>query len=104
MKRVIGGKIFNTETAEEICELPCHYYRSDFQWHETVLYRTKRGAYFLAGSGGPASRWARPEGSNGHSSGRGLETITKDEARMYAESAELSPEKMIEAGFELEEG
>jgi len=103
MQRVIDGKIYDTETALEICELPCHYYRGDFQWHETTLYRTKRGAYFLAGVGGPMSRWAQPEGTSGTSGGSGLEVITQNEARAYAEAAELDLEAMTAAGFQLEE-
>lgn len=103
MKRVIDGKIYNTETAEEICDLTCSAYPGDFQFHETTLYRTPKGAYFLAGKGGPLTRWAQPEGNSGYSGGSGLEVVTQEEARGYAESAELSPEAMIEAGFELEE-
>lgn len=103
MKRVIDGKVYNTETAEEICDLPCSAYPGDFQYHETTLYRTPKGAYFLAGKGGPMTRWAQPEGTNGYSGGSGLEVVTSEEARGHAESAEVSPEEMIQAGFELEE-
>lgn len=49
------------------------------------------------------SRWAQPEGNSGCSGGSGLEVVTKDEARGYAESAELDPDAMADAGFELEE-
>lgn len=103
MKRVIDGKVYNTETAEEVCELPCHYYPGDFQYHETTLYRTPKGAYFLAGKGGPMTMWSEPSGNNGYSGGSGLRVIDQAEAREYAESAELSPEAMQAAGFELEE-
>lgn len=103
MKRVIDGKIYNTATATEICDLPCHHYRGDFHWHDTTLYRTKKGAYFLAGEGGPMSLWAEPSGNNGWSGGSGLRVITAEEAREYAEQAELDPEAMQQAGFELEE-
>ncbi|MEX2492957.1 MAG: hypothetical protein WD425_14475 [Nitrospirales bacterium] len=58
MKRVIDSKVHNTQTATEICELPCHHYRGDFQYHDTTLYRTPKGAYFVAGEGGPMSMWA----------------------------------------------
>lgn len=104
MKRVIDGKVYDTETATAICELACHYYQGDFNWHDTRLYRTQRGAYFLAGDGGPMSMWAVPEGSNGYSGGSGLSVIDADEAREHAERAGLSPEEMIEAGFTIEEG
>lgn len=104
MKRVIGGKSYDTDTAKEICELPCSFYKGDFQYHSTSLYRTLRGAYFLAGEGGPMSMWAKPVGSNGHSGGSGLCVIDADEAREHAERAGLSAEEMVAAGFEIEEG
>lgn len=103
MKRVIDGKIYNTETAECICDLPCHHYPGDFQYHETALYRTRKGAYFLSGTGGPMSLWAQPEGNTGYSGGEGLTVIDQEAAREYAEAADLSPEDMQAAGFELEE-
>lgn len=104
MKRVIDGKVYDTETATAICELACHHYKGDFNWHETTLYRTKRGAYFLAGEGGPMSMWAEPEGSNGYTGGSGICVIEEDDARAHAETAGLSPEAMREAGFTIEEG
>ena len=104
MKRVIDGKIYDTKTAEEICELPCSAQgKSDFRYHDTDLYRTKRGAYFLAGEGGAMSMWAQSVG-NAYTWGDGLRVISKEEAREYAEAAELSPEDMQAAGFEIEEG
>ena len=49
------------------------------------------------------SRWAQPEGTSGTSGGSGLEVITQNEARAYAEAAELDLEAMTAAGFQLEE-
>ena len=102
-KQVINGKVYNTETAEEICELPCSYYGSDFNFHLTHLYRTLKGAYFLAGKGGPMSMWAEPSGGNGRTSGSGIRVLDAEAARGYAESANLNEEEMIDAGFEVEE-
>ncbi len=103
MRRVIDGKIYDTKTATAVCDLPCHHYPGDFQHHETVLYKTPKGNFFLAGKGGPMSLWAEPCGNNGWSGGSGLRPITREEAREYCEQAELGPEEMTEAGFVLEE-
>lgn len=103
MKRVIDGKVYNTAMAEEICDLPCHHYPGDFQYHETTLYRTPKGAYFIAGKGGPMSLWAEPCGNNGWGGGSGLRVVSQEEARSYAEAAGLDPEAMEKAGFLLEE-
>lgn len=103
MKRVISGRVYNTDTATEICELPCSHYCGDFAYHSTRLYRTKNGNYFLAGRGGPMSMWARPVGNNGTGGGEGIRPLDADEAMWYAESCDLSPEEMIAAGFSLQE-
>lgn len=103
MKRVIAGRVYNTETATRICSLPCHAEStSDFSYHDTDLYRTKNGNYFLAGEGGPMSMWSKSHG-NSTSGGEGITPIDKAEAMEYAESADLKPEEMIAAGFNLTE-
>jgi hypothetical protein len=103
MKQIIDGKSFNTDTAICLCELECRYYPGDYGHHDTKLYRTKKGAYFVAGSGGPASMWARPAGNNGWTGGSGIRPVSKSEAMRYAEGAELSEEQMSAAGFEIAE-
>ena len=103
MKHIIAGRIYNTETAIRICELPCRFYKGDFQYHDTDLYRTRNGNYFIAGQGGPASMWAEPCGNNGYSGGSGIRPVDTDTAMRYAETAELSPEEMVAAGFDIQE-
>jgi hypothetical protein len=66
--------------------------------------RTHRGAYFLAGEGGPMSMWAEPDGSNGYTGGGGICVIDEDDARAHAERAGLSPKAMRETGFTIDEG
>lgn len=51
MRRVIDGKVFDTDTADRICQLPCSALGNDAGWHETVLYRTRKGRFFVAGRG-----------------------------------------------------
>lgn len=58
MKRIIEKKIYNTETSELIAEWSNGLSRGDFEALEETLYRTKNGAWFLAGSGGPKTRYA----------------------------------------------
>ena len=104
MRQVIGGKLYNTETAMEICDVPCSNYPGDFEYHETKLYKSPRGKYLVAGHGGPKSRWSRTVGNNSWSGGRGIEIVDNEEAREIMESAELSPEEMRAAGVTVEEG
>lgn len=86
MKRIIDGKIYDTETATEICDIsPSGMSSGDFRWEDTRLYRTKKGAFFLAGEGGPMSRWAKSYGQNGSTSGYGIVRLSMQEARDFAE-------------------
>jgi hypothetical protein len=84
MKRIIEGKLYNTETAEKLCELSCTYNRGDFGWHCTHLYRTRKSAFFLAGEGNARSMWAH-HFSNGSGSGDGIRVIDADEAKSIME-------------------
>jgi hypothetical protein len=80
MRRIINGKTYDTNTAEEVCALECRYYPGDFQHHETSLYRTPRGGWFLSGHGGPSSMWSRSVGQNSWSGGEGIQPLSRDEA------------------------
>lgn len=84
MRKIIDGKLYDTDTATKICEIYCPHHRGDFQWHDTALYRTKNNAFFLAGRGGAASMWARavPSGSTG---GEGLRAVSIEEAKRLVE-------------------
>jgi hypothetical protein len=102
MKRIINGKAYNTETARRLGDVECHYAsRSDFGWHDTGVYMTKKGAFFVAGRGGPSSCWAHYNG-NTYRSGEGIQVISKDNAREYLEADERNI-AVIEELFEIEE-
>jgi hypothetical protein len=85
MRQIIEGKKYDTETATEICDVsPIGYSRQDFQWEDTRLYVTSKGRFFLAGKGGPKSRWATALG-NSISSGSGIKPLSLEEAQWFAE-------------------
>jgi hypothetical protein len=100
MKAIINGKRFNSDTAIKIGEGGSHWNvsRTDFSFWEATLYRTPRsGAYFLAGKGGPMTRWAKSAGNNSYTGSSGILPLARAEALEWAEKY-LSPEE-IEHGF-----
>ena len=103
LTKVINGKTYRSHTAHLIVTLPSPFPKTDNKWHDTRLYRTQRGAYFLAGHGGSRSRWANitPGGAR---AGEGIEPLSKEEALAYAKYAGLSPDRFARAGFAREEG
>lgn len=100
MKAIIEGKRYNTETATEIASNSASTSRGDFRWFAESLYRTPRGNWFLAGAGGPMTRYARRVG-NGHTSGSGIIRLSDDEARSWLEAAGLV--SIIEKHFDVED-
>ena len=58
-RAVIGGKLYDVNTATLIHDWDNGYPLSDFQHCHEALYRTPHGRFFLVGSGGPMTRYAR---------------------------------------------
>ena len=99
MKRVIQGKIYDTQTANLIVVLPCLHAKDNWKWNETTLYRTPMGRYFLVGKGEALSRWAQATPS-GAIAGEGLEPISQADARAYAVDTGVSPDRFARLGFD----
>jgi hypothetical protein len=104
MKKIIGGRVYNTETAELLGDDSSHVGRSDFHWYEEGLYRTKKGAYFLAGEGGAMTGYAKSyDGGNSYGGGELLTLLTEAEAREWME-AHSTPDAYEAAFGAAEEG
>lgn len=84
MKKVINGKVYNTETATLVAEWSNHYFPRDFHYCEEELYLTKKGNWFIAGQGGALSKYAQPCG-NGSCGGEGIEPISEAVAKVWLE-------------------
>jgi hypothetical protein len=97
MKAIINGFRYDTDKAQEIGR-HSYGYGNDFSAWSARLYVTKTARrYFLAGSGGPMSRYGRSTGQNETSGGDRIDPMTKEEALAWAEQYLDSDE--IEAGF-----
>lgn len=103
MKKVIEKKMYNTETAELIHSWDNGLYGNDFGSCEEILYLTKKGTYFIAGSGGAKSKYATSYG-NSTGGGESIEIVSKSEAIEWLESHDGA--EVLEKNFssEIEEG
>ena len=98
MKAIINGFRYDTDKAIEIGSREHGEIVTNLDYWEATLYVTKRAhRYFLAGTGGAMTTWARSTGQNETSGGEGIRVMTKAEALAWAEQY-LEPEE-IEAGF-----
>ena len=84
MKRIIEGKTYNTATAEEVATFRDGT-PSDWRHVEEALYVTKKGAWFLAGAGGPMSGYAVSCGNNSWSGGSGIHPLSRTDALAWLE-------------------
>lgn len=97
MKSIINGFRYDTDKAIKIGSAS-YGYGGDFSAWSATLYVTPRARrYFLAGSGGPMSRYGRASGLNETSGGERIDPMTKEQALAWAEQYLDADE--IEAGF-----
>lgn len=85
MKKVIDGKVYNTETAIEIDYYSSNYYCNDFNYFSETLYKTKKGNYFLFGSGNAMSKYSCSVGNNGRGGSSDIIALTESEAMEWME-------------------
>ena len=83
MKKIIGTKLYDTETATELGNWSNGLPQSDFSYAEETLYRKKTGEYFIFGEGGPQTRYCRHSGGN-WSYGKAIVPLKFEEAREWA--------------------
>ena len=84
MKKIINGRLYNTETAELIASHDNGYFANDFHYCSEDLYRKKNGEFFLYGEGGGLSKYAEPYG-NGWGYGEIITPLSVDEAKKWME-------------------
>ena len=85
MKKIINGRKYDTETAQELGHYSNYGSWNDFNHFEETLYQKRNGEFFLFGEGGPMTSYRVPEGQNGWTGGRQIIPISEDKARKWAE-------------------
>lgn len=84
MKKIINGRLYNTETAKEVGEYSYGGPR-DFDGYSETLYQKKTGEFFLFGEGGPNSKYSRQLSYNEIAGDARILPLTWEEARDWAE-------------------
>ena len=85
MKKIINGKVYDTETAQALGSWSNMSDRS-FERIDETLYRKRTGEFFLHGEGGPMSRYAVQIGQNNWRGGEKISPLSWDDARAWVES------------------
>ena len=82
----INGVAYNTKTAETIAHNGSGktINHSDERWFTETLYRKKSGEFFLYGSGGIFTKYAKQTGPNSWERSEAILPLTEDEVREWA--------------------
>ena len=86
MKKVIDGKMYNTETAELVHEWTNRRSTRDFKHRSKDLYKTKKGNWFIYHCGGAMTDMAVSCGDNSYSGSEDIEPISEKDALRFLES------------------
>lgn len=103
MKKIINGKLYDTETAKEVGLRAHGGDPRDFHYFVERLYRKRTGEYFLHGEGGPMTQYARTIGQNQWSGGEKIMPLDYQAARDWAEKHLDADDYMQEFGPVSEE-
>lgn len=102
MKKIINGRMYNTDTAKRLCSADNGGSCRDFYHWEEELYQKKTGEFFLYGEGGPASKYSRSCGQNEWCGGCDITPMTEQQAREWMER-NATADEYIEVFGEPEE-
>lgn len=102
MKKIINGKMYDTETAEVKGEYTSRYSVSDFKYFKEILYQKKTGEFFLYGEGGGLSPYKEVVEDHGATYGEKIILLSEDEAKKWAEE-KISVDEYIDLFGEVEE-
>lgn len=101
MRKIIGGKVYDTDTAQKIADYWNGLGGNDFRNISEDLYLKRTGEYFLYGEGGPMTRYAVHNG-NSSSEGSRIIPLTEAEAKEWVEANDNSKYEAIFG--EIDEG
>ena len=85
MKKIIGGKMYDTSTAKLVGSWENTKDVRNFHRVEEKLYQKRTGEFFLHGAGGPASRYAHVCPHSGWDAGEKIIPLSWEDAREWAE-------------------
>ena len=80
MKKVIDGKLYDTNTGIKVIAMDNGKYSDDFNNYNATIYRTKKGALFIFEDGGAYSKMGRTLGSGASGGSSDMKVLTDEQA------------------------
>lgn len=85
MKKIINGKVYNTDTAREVGIWTNTWDHHSWTYEHESLYQKRTGEYFIYGEGGPQTKYAESTSDNQWSGGEKIIPLSPAKAREWAE-------------------
>lgn len=106
MKDVIDGRLYDTdaETTEHIATHNPVADRGDFAYLCERLHKTTSGEYFIAGEGGPKTKYSKRVGSGEYSGSSEIRPLSDDEAFDWMQSHDVATEIILDEFGDRVEG
>ena len=98
MKKIIGGKVYDSDTARYVGSWDNGNFPNDLYYCAEELYCKKTGEYFLIGAGGAASKYSVGIGNNNWSGDTQIIPLTYDAAKEWAEKGLDADDYIAEFG------
>lgn len=98
MKKIIKGKLYDTDTASRLATWDNNLTWKDFDFCEESLYRKRTGEYFLLGCGGARSKYSVSCGNNSWSGGESIIPLSFKAAIEWAQEHMPADDYMAEFG------
>ena len=102
MIKIVNGKTYNTNTATLLGEFR-HGGANDFEGIVETLYRTPKGALFIAGEGGPQTEYRVITGPNEWSWGSRVTPLSTEAAIEWCERHGKTPVLLEHFSDQIEE-
>ncbi len=102
MKKIINGKLYDTQTAKQVGYHDNGLSCGDFHHYYETLYRKKTGEFFVHGVGGAMTAYSKSCGNNSWSGGEDIIPYTTKKAREWAEKY-LDADEYIQSFGEVDE-
>lgn len=103
MKKVINGKMYNTETATCIgCKCTNALSQRDFRYREEKLYQKRTKEFFLYGEGGALTEYAEYVTGCGYTYGEKIIPLSEEEAKEWVEK-NMDADEYVKLFAECEE-
>jgi hypothetical protein len=84
MKKLIDGKLYDTESAERVALWRNVLDRTNFRYCREELYLSSGGRWFIYGTGGPKSKYSERT-AGGRSGGEDIRAVSEDEAFQWCQ-------------------